>query len=611
VPRGDQLSGAPAAGGWRDRVTTAAEAVGLVRHGDQVFVGTACATPRTLLAALEALSPPPPGVALVHFLADGVGVGDPKASSYRQRVCYVGRDVRALAGRTEVDYLPVSVAALPQLLRSRALPVDVALVQVAPPDEDGTCSLGVSVDVTLAAVLAADRVVAEVNPAMPRTRGRSRIPVDRIDRFVLVDTPVLEYVHEPAADVAEQIARYVARLVDDGATLQVGLGRVANAMLARLTNRRGLAVHTDVLTEPVVDLMAAGVVTGPVVASWAMGTRRLYDLLDDDERFTFLPVDEVCDPAAVARQPRMVSVTQAFSIDLTGQVCTEALDGVAYGGVSTGPDFHRGALAADGGRAVVCLASRTPAGRSAVRLDLEPGEAVTLPRSDVHWVVTEYGTAYLFGRSLTERAVALVEIAHPDERAALQAAAVERGLLRADTELRSRVAYPEAQESTVQLRDGRQVRVRPTRATDAPAMQELFHRLSERDVQTRFFHNLSSLTERAAEHLCSVDYAQEMAFAAVVGPREHERIVAASCYYTDPATAYADVAYMVDPAWQGSGLGSSLHARTAQYARAHGVVGFAADVLVRNAAMLRVFRRAGHQLEVEQDGSAYEVRMRL
>ena len=193
---------------------------------------------------------------------------------------------------------------------------------------------------------------------MPRTRGDSRIPFDRIDRIVEVETPVIEYLHEPADDVAEQIARYVARLIDDRSTLQVGLGRVPNQMLARLTNRHDLAIHSDVITEAVADLVAEGVVTGPVVASFAMGTRRLYDLVDDDARFSFLPIDDVCDPVAISRTPRMVSVTQAFGIDLTGQVCTESLDGRLYGGVSTGPAFHRGALASPDGMAIVCLTSR-------------------------------------------------------------------------------------------------------------------------------------------------------------------------------------------------------------------------------------------------------------
>jgi RimJ/RimL family protein N-acetyltransferase len=444
---------------------------------------------------------------------------------------------------------------------------------------------------------------------MPRTRGDSRIPADRIHRFVEVDTPVVEYLHPEAEGVAEQIARYVARLVDDGATLQVGLGRVPNRMLAYLTNRRELSIHSDVLTEPVVDLVAAGVISGPVVASMAMGTRRLYDLVDDNPRFGFHPVDEVCDPEVIAGKTRMVSVTQAFGIDLTGQVCTESVDGELYGGVSTGPAFHRGALASEGGLAVVCLASRTAGGHPAVKPVLQPSEAVSIPRADVHWVITEYGTAYLFGRSLAERAVSLIEIAHPDDRESLLEAAVAQGLVGPKQLLRSRGAYPVAEERDLRLRDEREVRVRPTRTTDARAMQELFFRLTEDDVRSRFFQKLTSLTDSVAQHLCSVGYEEEMAFAAVVGPHESERIVGTSCYYLDPSTGLADVAYLVDPEWQGLGLGTILHERTVEYARGHGVRGFTADVLLSNAAMLRVFQRGDHELTSVVSGGNYEVTM--
>jgi acyl-CoA hydrolase/RimJ/RimL family protein N-acetyltransferase len=600
---GASLSGA------HGRTASAAEAVFLVRPGDRVFVGSACATPRVLVEALEQLDRPPEGVELVHFLTDRIGVGDPPSTNYRHRVFYVGRDVQALLDSGSVEYLPLSLPDVPRLIRSGRMPLDVALVQVAPSDPDGTCSLGISVDVTQAAALASRTVIAEVNPSMPRTRGDSRIPLDRIDCFVEVDTPVIEYLHEPADDVAEQIARYVARLIDDRSTLQVGLGRVPNQMLAHLTNRRGLAIHSDVITEPVADLVAAGVVTGPVVASFAMGTRRLYDLVDDDPRFSFHPIDYVCDPVVIAGTPRMVSVTQAFLIDLTGQVCTESLDGKLYGGVSTGPAFHRGALASAGGMAIVCLASRTPDGRPAIRVELEPEEAVTIARSDVHWVITEYGTAHLFGRSLAERAVALVEIAHPDDRTSLLDGAVARELVRRGQQLRSRVAYPVAEEREARLRDGREVRVRPTRTGDSGAMQELFYRLPEEDVHTRFFQKLTSLTDTAAQHLCSVDYEEEMAFAAVIGPPERERIVGTSCYYLNPATGLAEVSYMVDPDWQGIGLGGILHRRLVEYASEAGIRGFTADVLVRNSSMLRVFERGDHDLTVTTSAGVHEVTM--
>ena len=224
-------------------------------------------------------------------------------------------------------------------------------------------------------------------------------------------------------------------------------------------------------------------------------------------------------------------------------------------------------------------------------------------------MITEYGTAYLFGRSLAERAVALIEIAHPDARNSLLDAAIDRGLVGKKQQLRSRSAYPVAEVRNVRLRDGRQVCVRPTRTSDSSAMQELFHRLPEEDVESRFLQKLSSLTDTVAQYLCSVDYEQEMAFAVVVGPSERERIVAASSYYLSPATGLAEVAYMVDPEWQGVGLGGLLHARMFEYARGRGVRGFRADVLVGNTRMMRVFQRAGHRLSVKTSAGIEEVTM--
>jgi acyl-CoA hydrolase/GNAT superfamily N-acetyltransferase len=593
---------------WHDRQVSAAEAVSVVRPGDKVFIGTACATPRSLVQTLEELNRP--GVTLVHFLTDRFGTDQPPKTNYRHRVFYVGRDMRALQGpMRQVEYLPLSVADVPRLFETGQMRLDVAMVQVAPPDADGTCSLGVSVDVTKAAAMAADTVIAEVNPDMPRTAGDSLIPVDRIASFVPVETPVIEYLHPPVGQVAEQIARYAARLIDHGSTLQIGVGRVPNEMLAHLANRRELAIHSDVITEPLVDLVDGGVVTGPVSTSWAMGTKRLYDLVDDNPRFAFRPIEEICDPTVIASNERMVSITQAFTIDLTGQVSTESLDGELYGGVSTGPAFHRGALASPGGTAIICLTSRTPAGRSAITAELDPCDAVAIPRADVHWVITEYGTAYLFGRSLSERAVALIEIAHPVERDELLDAAIQRGLVGERQQLHSRTAYPEDAIRDVQLRDGRSVLLRPTRTSDAAAMQELFHRLSEEDVETRFLQKLASLTDTMAQYLCSVDYEEEMAFAAVVGPSAHERIVAASCYYLSPATGLAEVAYMVDPEWQGAGLGGILHRGLVEYARQHGARGLTADVMLGNSPMMRIFENGDYSLSSRTSAGVNELTM--
>lgn len=586
---------------------TAEQAVALVEPGDRVFIGSACAVPRTLLAALEARRPAVPGVRLVHFLADGTG------SRYPQEVFFVGSELRGRVEAGVVDYVPLSSADLPALIAGGQHRVDVALIQVAPPDAAGECSLGVSVDVTLAAALAARIVIAEINPLMPHTGPSSTIPLDRIAATVTVDGPIAEYVHQAVGEAARMIAPYVARLVPDGATLQIGLGRVPSEMLQHLRGRRDLRVHSDAVTDGLVDLLEAGVVRdGPasVVASMAVGTRRLFDRLEDPV-VDFRPIEKICGLRALTTVERMVSVTQAFAVDLTGQVCADTDDGELYGGVAAQPVMHYAASRSPGGRAIVCLSTQFPDGASRIRAVLEPDEAVTIPRADVHYVTTEYGTAYLFGRSLRDRAVALIEVAHPSHRASLLSAAVARGLVPPGQTLRSRGAYPGGEERTVLLSDGAAVLLRPARTGDALALQDLFYRMPPQDVYTRFFRHLTTLPLSTAEHLTSVSFEEEVTFLAVVGDWGSEQIVGTASYYLDRVSGTADVAYMVDPAYKGLRLGSALQERLVSYARGAGVRAFTADVLMENSAMLRLFRSSGLELEAHTSRGVTEVVLTL
>jgi acyl-CoA hydrolase/RimJ/RimL family protein N-acetyltransferase len=591
---------------------TAAQAVELIRPGDRVWVGSACGSPRTTLAALNDLPVPLPGVRLVHFLA--TGITHRGRTRYPQEVFFVGSELR---GQTEgglVDYVPVSLPEIPSLIARGQHRVDVALVQVAPPDEHGMCSLGVSVDVTLAAALRARTVIAELNPSMPRTGTTTGLPVDRIDAFVEVEPELAEYRHPPVlGDAAESIALYVARLVPDGATLQIGLGRVPNAMLRHLSGRRDLRVHSDVITDGLVDLLDSGVVQrGPasVVASMAVGTQRLFDRLEGPQ-IELRPLEELAHPVTLAGLRRLVSVTQAFAVDLTGQVCADTEQGALYGGVASQPLMHWAAAHSPGGRAVVCLSTLFPDGTSRIRPALEPDEAVTIARSDVHYVVTEYGTAYLFGRSLRERAVALIELAHPSVREQLLAEAVARGLVPKDQQLRSRGAYPREEERTVQLRDGTCVLVRPARTGDAGLLQDLFYRMPPEDVFTRFFRHLTSLPLSTAEHMTSVSFEDEVTLLAVQGDWGNERVVGTVSYYRDPTSGRADVAFMVDPEWKGRGLGTALRDVIVDVARRRGVVALTADVLAENTAMLRVFRTSGLDVEAHTSHGVTEVVLTL
>ncbi|MBC7375302.1 MAG: GNAT family N-acetyltransferase, partial [Frankiales bacterium] len=504
---------------------------------------------------------------------------------------------------------PIALPELPGLMDRGQHRVDVALIQVAPPDADGNCSLGVSVDVTLAAALRARTVLAEVNAAMPHSGPRTVLPADRIDAFVEVEPVVREYVHAPIGPAAAQIAAYVARLVPDGATLQLGLGRVPDAMLRHLSGRRDLRVHSDVITDGVVDLLDSGAVRpgpGSVVASMAVGTARLFARLGSPE-VEFAPLEQVCDARRLAKIERLVSVTQAFAVDLTGQVCTDTDDGQRYGGVGSQTVMHWTAGHSRRGRAVVCLSSQFPDGSSRLRAALRADEAATLGRADVHYIVTEYGTAYLFGRSLRERAVALIELAHPSHRADLLAAAIAAGLVPAAQPLRSRGAYPGDEERTVTLKDGRSILVRPARTGDAPALQDLFYRMPPADVYTRFFRHLTTLPLSTAEHLTSVSFEEEVTFLAVVGDWGSEQVIGTVSSYLDPTSGHADVAFMVDPDWKDLGLGAALRDVLINAARRRGVVALTADVLVDNRAMLAVFRGSGLPVKARSSQGVSEI----
>lgn len=603
---------------WRQHAVAPGEAVSLVQPGDKVFLGSACATPRVLVRALEESDDPLADIELVHFLTDGaVPIYDAgPVTRFRHRTFFVGSDMRPLIATGQAEYVPISARDAANLIRQGRQPIDVALLQVSAPDADGRVSLGISVDLAQAAVGAARNVIAEINPNMPRTGDESMLDSAAIDRYVVVDEPLIEYLHPASEEVAQKIARYIARVIDDGATLAVGLGRIPNEMLRYLTNRHDLGIHSDVITEPLVDLVEAKVITGErkslhpgkIVASYAMGTRRLYDLMNDNSKFELRPIEYVSDPAVIAKNTNMVAVSQAFAIDLTGQVCADQFEGEFYSGVSTQNEFLRGAAAAPGGKAIICLTSTTDDGRvSRIRPLLKEGEGVTVARSDAHFVVTEYGAAYLFGRSIRERALALIEIAHPNFRQQLLDEAKRLRYVSQEQTLRSRQAYPEDEERETTLSDGERLRIRPTRASDVRAFQMLFHDLRPEDIYTRFFTNLRSLSDNKAQHLCNVDYEDEMAYAAVTGDMGNERLVGSCCYFADPSTRLADVAFMIHPDYQGIGLGTILVQRLMDYARRHDLRGFTADVLSENKPMLRVFEKSGAKMESNLTSGVFEV----
>ena len=418
------------------RFVTAEEAVSVIKSGSRVFVHSVAAAPRRLIEAMTARAPELRVVEIVSIHTEGPApyAAPELAKSFRVNALFVGANVRRAVEEGRADYLPVFLSEVPSLFRTGILPLDVALVHVSPPDRHGFCSLGVSVDVTRAAVQTARTVIAQVNPRMPRSHGDGLIHIDQIDAMVEVDEPIHEMTPHVLTDQERAIGRHCAELVDDGATLQIGIGAIPQATLAALGDHHRLGIHTEMISDGVVDLVEKGVVTGEakrihpgkVVAGFAFGSKRLYDFLHDNPLVAMLDMAYINDTAVIRRNPKVTAINSAIEVDITGQVCADSIGDRQYSGVGGQMDFIRGAALSEGGKPIIALPSVTSAGESRIVSMLKPAAGVVTTRAHVHFVVTEHGIADLFGKNLRQRAAALIAIAHPAHRETLAAEARRR-----------------------------------------------------------------------------------------------------------------------------------------------------------------------------------------
>lgn len=411
-------------GEYRVRCTTAAEALQAVNSGDRVWIQSGCGTPSTLVDALVARAPELRRVELIHMKTLGSAdyTRPEYAGIFRHRGLFLGENVREAVSAGRADYTPIFLSEIEDLFTSGALPLDVCLMQVSPPDDHGYVSLGTTVDCTLTAARCATTVIAEVNDLMPRTHGDTFLHVSRISAFVETSRPLLELPTEPFTDLHLRVARNVASLIPDGATLQTGIGGIPDAVLTCLDDKRDLGIHTEMFSDGVIELIEAGIINGErkslhrgkAVAAFVLGTRRLFDFIRDNPSFEFRPICYTNDPFVVAQNDRMVAINSALQIDLTGQVCADSIGTRPYSGFGGQMDFIRGASRSKGGVPIIALPSTAKDGRiSRIVPVLEPGGGVVTSRGDVHYVVTEHGIAYLHGKSLRERAEALIAIADP------------------------------------------------------------------------------------------------------------------------------------------------------------------------------------------------------
>jgi 4-hydroxybutyrate CoA-transferase len=418
------------------QIVTAAEAVKIIESGNRVFIHTAAAAPQELVLAMTDRASELRNVEVVHLHTEGVApyTNPEYAESFHTNALFVGSNTRRAVAEGGADYIPVFLSETPALFRRNVLPLDVAMVQVSPPDKHGFCSLGVSVDCSRAAVETATRVIAQINPQMPRTHGDGVIHIKKIDFAVEVDTPLPSHPAPAFGEVEMSIGRRVAELIEDGACLQMGIGAIPDAVLAALTGHRDLGIHTEMFSDGIIPLVESGVITGTkkrthpgkIVASFLVGSQALYDFVDDNPQVLMLDCAYTNDTAAIRRNKRVVAINSAIEVDLTGQVVADSIGTRQYSGVGGQMDFIRGASLSPGGKPVIALPSSTRRGESRIVPFLKEGAGVVTTRAHVHYVVTEYGAVNLYGKNLRERARALISIAHPDHREELDGAALER-----------------------------------------------------------------------------------------------------------------------------------------------------------------------------------------
>ncbi len=610
---------------YSDMITTAPGALARLRPGQRVFVGTGCAEPLALVSAMTDRAGQLADVEIIQLITKGDAPYADKrlADCFTINSFFIGSNVRDMIQEGLGNYTPILMSDVPRLLHSGRLPLDVALIQVTPPDSRGKVSLGISVDIVRSAAENASLVIAQVNPHMPWTHGDSLLDIYDLDLLVPVDTPLIERLSNPPHEVSKKIGREVAALIPDGATVEFGLGRVPGvgripqAVMDFLHDKKDLGIHTEMISDSLINLLESGAVTGNrktvdrgrITTSFCMGTKKLYDYVDDNPLFCFRPTEYVNDSNVIGKQKRMVSINMALEIDLTGQVCSDSVAGRFYSGIGGQVDFNRGAARSDGGRAIITMPSTNRDGsRSRIVTTLEPGSGVVISRGTVHYVVTEYGTAFLHGKSIQERVMALISIAHPDFREQLFQEAVEARYLRPEMAgLGNRFMVPgeESMRTSFLLDNGTQVSFRSILPTDEPHMRDLLYNLSQETIYYRFMSRQQQFTHRQILDFVYIDHRRDVAIVGTVPEAHGEDIIAVGRYYLNNRNNKAEVAFVVRDGWQNKGIGSFMFRHLIAIAKRNGIAGFTAEVLRDNYRMQAIFNHSGYRVQSRLEGGVY------
>jgi acyl-CoA hydrolase/GNAT superfamily N-acetyltransferase len=601
---------------------------GNIRRGDRIFVGTGCGEPQHLVRALTDYVRSNPkalfGAEILHVWSLGVApyTDERLQANVRHNSFFVGDPTRAAVNQGLADYTPIFLSQVPALFHRRHIDIDVALIQTSLPDRHGYLNLGVSVDIVKAAVACASLVVAQVNRHMPRVAGDGFLHVDEIDYLVHHDEPLLEYLPSVPDDVAARIGRHVARIVEDGDTIQVGYGSVPNAIMAALGRKQHLGLHSELLTDGIVDLIRQGVIdnsrksinAGKSIASFVMGCAATYQFLDGNPTVELRTIDYTNNPLVIAQHARMTAINSALEIDLTGQASAESIGHTFYSGIGGQADFMRGAPLAPGGKSILALPSTSHDGQaSRIVPFLREGAGATLNRGDVHYVVTEHGMAHIHGKNIRERAMDLIAIAHPRFRAELVDEARRRRLVYHDQVYLpgERGEYPEHLEARKTTRRGQPIFVRPVRISDEPLLKDFFYSLSDRSMYRRFLTPTEEMSHERLQDFVVIDHTKAVILLAVVEEGGRETVVGLGESYLDEERLWANIAFAVRDAFQNRGIGTELLASLVHVARRQGLLGLTAEVLKENEPMLRVFEKVAGPAERTSADESWELRIRF
>jgi len=597
------------------------KAISLLKPGQRVFIGSSCGEPQHLVRKLAEAADTFTDIEIVRLLSlestPLTLIADKtKDQSFNIRSFYLGSAKTKSLSRNKRFITPMNLSAVPRLFETRRLPIHAALIQVSPPDDFGWMSLGISVDITLAAASSADFVIAQVNSMMPRVLGRSFIHVNNVDAIVEHEEELLTVGELPEIEAANLIGRLVEKLVDDGSTIQFSPGTTPQATLLAFSEKNDIGVHTHYLTTDILRLVSMGVITnrkkgfndGKLVASSAIGTKNLYEFLDDNPAIEFHPSDYVNDPGIISRHNKMVSMNVPMAMDLTGQVAADALIYNHFSGVTSMLDFIRGASGSKGGKSILMFTSTTIDGKKSRIVPMLNDSAIVVPRGDVQYVVTEYGAVNLFGKSLQERAMAMISIAHPDFREELFFEARKMGLLGTERTLSESAhgVYPIHLEETRDI-DGEIITIRPAKPVDERRIQEHFYNQDKDDIYSRFFQARKRFVRDDMESMFQIDYIKNLTLLVVVGEFGFGKVVGVGEYLLDPSRNIAEVAFSVSKEWQGKGLGKVLIQKLAEAARENEIAGFFAYTLPRNLGMIKLFKTLPYKITSEYDGEVVEL----